>query len=760
MRGRYDSRSSKHYGERRDYCGPNTDRCPNHVGSLDNVCFIEYCRADPRFFQYRPAPCDCVHVIRGVCQAIDDSEKCIAACQGLGLGVGACVDLYGVSAEAALCVCIGPFQPGAGGGNGCEAGPSTSVASSTPVASSSTPGPCDCINVIRGVCTPVAGAQQCIAACQGQGLGAGVCVDILDIDLEAGLCVCIGPFGPGSGGGNGCEAGPSTSVASSSTPGPCDCINVIRGVCQPFVGSQQCIAACGGLGLGAGVCVDISGIDLEAGLCVCVGPFSPGSGGGNGCEAGTTPALPSTTPSVTSSTATSTPSDVTTSLASTTPAPCDCVNVIDDVCQAVSDTEKCIAACEGAGLGVGACLDLPDIAGLEAAICVCTGPFQPGAGGNGCEAATTPALPTTTQSAATTASESVSSSSVATTSVATSSTPAPCDCVNVIRGVCRAVDDTEECIAACQGLGLGAGVCVDLLGVGVEAALCVCTGPFSPGSGGGNGCEAALTTTIASSTPAPCDCINVIRGVCQPVVGAEQCIAACQGLGLGAGVCVDILGVGLEAGLCVCVGPFRPGSGGGNGCEAATTPSIPSTTPSAATTASESTSSTSVLSTSIASSTPAPCDCVNVIPGVCRAVVDTENCITACQGLGLGAGVCVDLLGVGVEAALCVCTGPFRPGSGGGNGCEAGTTPSLPSTTPSTAPSEPTTASVSQSTSAVSTTAPGQCIRSIDDICKDPLSIVDKAICDQQCKLPPYNLRAGVCVSLPPYLGAGLCVCL
>ncbi|KAH7694260.1 hypothetical protein AAVH_38697, partial [Aphelenchoides avenae] len=242
-------------------------------------------------------------------------------------------------------------------------------------------------------------------------------------------------------------------------------------------------------------------------------------------------------------------------------------------------------------------------------------------------------------------------------------------------------------------------------------------------------------TSVASSTPAPCDCINVIRGVCQPLVGAEQCIAACQGLGLGAGVCVDLVGINLEAGLCVCIGSFRPGSGGGNGCEAA-------------------------LTTSIASSTPAPCDCVNVIRGVCRAVANNEDCIRACQGLGLGVGVCVDLFGVGAEAALCVCTGPFRPGSGGGNGCEAGTTPSLPSTTQSIAPSEPTTASASPSTSAVSTTAPVQCIRSIDDICKDPLSAIDNATCDQHCKLPPYNLRAGICVSLPPNLGVGLCVCL
>ncbi|KAH7704886.1 hypothetical protein AAVH_27916 [Aphelenchoides avenae] len=620
--------------------------------------------------------------------------------------------------------------------------PTTSLASTTP-------GPCDCINVIRGVCPAVDNADKCIAACQGLGLGAGVCVDLVGIDLEAGLCVCIGPFRPGSGGGNGCEAAPSTSVAPSSTPGPCDCINVIRGVCQPVVGAQQCIAACEGLGLGAGVCADIGAIDLEAGLCVCIGPFRPGSGGGNGCEANTTPALPSTTPIVTSTNAATTHSEVpSTSIASSTPAPCDCVNVIDDVCQAVGDTEKCIAACEGVGLGVGVCLDLPDIAGLDAAICVCTGPFQAGSGGNGCEAATTPGLPTTTQ--------------MATTSVASSSTPAPCDCVNVIRGVCRAVDDTEECTAACQGQGLGAGFCVGVLGVNAEAALCVCIGPFRPGSGGSNGCGADTTpalpsttpraatsastsvsptngptTSLASTTPGPCDCINVIRGVCPAVDNADKCIAACQGLGLGAGVCVDLGGIDLEAGLCVCIGPFRPGSGGGNGCEAA-------------------------LTASIASSSPAPCDCINVIRGVCRAVVDTENCISACHGLGLGAGVCVDLFGVGVEAALCVCTGPFRPGSGGGNGCEAGTTLSLPSTTPSIAPSEPTTASASTSTSAVSTSAPGQCIRSIDDICKDPVSVVENAICDQHCKDLLLGFRGGICIGLPDkvHIGVALCICL
>ncbi|KAH7713244.1 hypothetical protein AAVH_19411 [Aphelenchoides avenae] len=386
-----------------------------------------------------------------------------------------------------------------------------------------------------------------------------------------------------------------------------------------------------------------------------------------------------------SSSAASTPTDgPTTSVASSTPAPCDCVNIIDNVCQAADINEECIIACQGVGLGAGVCVGLPiGIEGLDAAVCVCIGPFNSGSGGNGCGAGTTSALPTTTQSAATTASESVTSTSAHTTSVAQSSTPAPCDCVNVIRGVCQTVDDTQQCAAACQGQGLGGGFCVGVHGVNAEVALCVC------------------------------------------------------------------------------IGPFLPGSGGSNGCVADTTPALPATTPSAASTASESSSSSSVLTTSVASSSPAPCDCVNVIRGVCRAIVDTENCITACHGLGLGAGVCVDLFGVGVEAALCVCTGPFGPGSAGGNGCEAGTTLSLPSTTPTIASSsEPTTASVSPSTSAVSTTAPGQCIRSIEDICKDPLSIVDKAICEQQCKLPPYNLRAGICVSLPPNLGVALCICL
>ncbi|KAH7704609.1 hypothetical protein AAVH_28191 [Aphelenchoides avenae] len=475
----------------------------------------------------------------------------------------------------------------------------------------------------------------------------------------------------------------TTAVAPSSTPAPCDCVNVIRGVCETVEDSQQCASACQGQGLGGGFCVGVRGVNAEVALCVCIGPFLPGSGGSNGCVADTTPALPSTTPSDTTSASVSSTNGPSTSLASSSPAPCDCVHVIRGVCQAIVDTEKCVAACQGLGLGAGACVDLYGV-GAEVALCVCIGPFQPGAGGgNGCEAATTPALPTTTPSAATTASESPSSSSVITTAIV-SSTPGPCDCVHVIRRVCRAIVDTENCIIACQGLGLGAGVCVDLFGIGAEAALCVCTGPFGPGSGGGNGCEAATTTVL------------------------------------------------------------------------------PTTTESAPTTVSESTSSTSAITTSIASSTPAPCDCVNVIRGVCRAVANNEDCIRACQRLGLGAGVCVDLFGVGAEAALCVCTGPFGPGSGGGNGCEASTTPSLPTTTPSVAPSEPTTVSVSPSTSAVSTTAPGQCIRSIDDICKDPLRAVDNAICNQQCKDLGLGFRAGICIDLPDHLhmGVGLCICL
>ena len=58
----------------------------------------------------------------------------------------------------------------------------------------------------------------------------------------------------------------------------------------------------------------------------------------------------------------------------------------------VVSTHGCDA--RGRGFGAGVCLALPPLANLDAALCVCVGPFQPGSGGNGCEGQSTIA-PTT-----------------------------------------------------------------------------------------------------------------------------------------------------------------------------------------------------------------------------------------------------------------------------------------------------------------------------------------------------------------------------